>query len=91
MPKAVKDIELTNLPDVIDLPSHDGAFLLLRYHGKPVGKIILPAKDGKLILADHSKEIEKEVEKHLKYAVIDHFLISDESSKIPDTPANIDI
>jgi glycosyltransferase involved in cell wall biosynthesis len=82
MPKAVKDIELTNMPAAIDnLESYDGAFLLLRYHKKPVGKIILPAKDGKIVLKDHQKEIQKVIEKHLRYAAVDHFLFSDEEEK----------
>lgn len=78
MPKAVKDIELTNMPPTIDdLHSYDGAFLLLRYHGKPVGRIIIPAKNGRIILADHFNEIEKAVDHLLKYAVVDHFLFSE--------------
>jgi GT2 family glycosyltransferase len=79
MPKAVKNIELTNMPDTIDdLQSYDGAFLLLRYHGSPVGKIILPAKGGKIVIADHLDEIKKAVNKRLKYAAVDHFLFWDQ-------------
>jgi glycosyltransferase involved in cell wall biosynthesis len=92
MPKAVKDIELTNMPVFIDnLHSYDGAFLLLRYHGRPVGKIILPVSDGRIILAHHFNEIQKAVEKHLKDAVVDHFLFSDEEEKIQSSnvPATI--
>jgi GT2 family glycosyltransferase len=75
MPKVVKDIELTNLPDVIDnLQSYDGAFCLLRYYGKPVGKIILPAKDGKIVLKDHLEKIKAAVKKDWKKAVLQHFL-----------------
>src|SRR4029079_7806773 len=92
MPKAVKDIELTNMPSVIDnLQSYDGAFLLLRFHEKPVGKIILPAKDGKIILADHLGEIQKASANYLRYAVVDHFLFADEEEKnnAPDARATI--
>ncbi|HTM91086.1 MAG TPA: glycosyltransferase [Flavisolibacter sp.] len=79
MPKAVRDIELTKLPVLIDnLHSYDGAFLLLRYHGRPVGRIILPTKNGQIILADHLKEIQEAVDKLLKHVITDHFLFSDE-------------
>jgi GT2 family glycosyltransferase len=91
MPKAVRDIELSNLPPTIDnLQSYDGAFLLLRYHGRPVGRIILPVKNGKIILADHFNKIEKEVAQHLKHAVADHFLFSDEEKEL-QTKATIAI
>ena len=82
MPKAVKNIELTNMPETIDdLQSYDGAFLLLRYHGSPVGKIILPAKGGKIIIADHLDEIRKAASKRLKYAAVDHFLFSEQKQQ----------
>lgn len=92
MPKAVKDIELTKMPAVVDgLERYDGAFFLLRYHGKPVGKVILPAKNGKIILSDHQQEIEKATKKHLKYAMIDHFLFEDEEEQTRDLPVTIAI
>jgi len=82
MPKAVKNIELTNLPHTIEhLESYDGAFLLLRYHGSPVGKIILPAKSGTIVIAEHLEEIRKAVKKRLKYAAVDHFLFSDQKQR----------
>jgi GT2 family glycosyltransferase len=82
MPKAVKNIELSNMPAFIDgLSSYDGAFLLLRYYGKPVGKIVLPAKNGQIILADHIGKIKDAVKKDLKEAVVDHFLFSDYKSE----------
>lgn len=82
MAKAVRNIELTNMPPVIDhLENYDGAFLVFRYYGKPVGKIILPAKNGKIILADCKKQINKAIGKRLKYAVVDHFLFPDEENK----------
>jgi GT2 family glycosyltransferase len=85
MPKAVKNIELTNMPSVIDdLHSYDGAFLLLRYYGKPVGKIILPAKNGKIVLADHLEKIKAAVvKKDWKKAVVNHFLFSDDEEQLP--------
>jgi GT2 family glycosyltransferase len=90
MPKAVKDIELTGMPPVIDdLQAYDGVFLLLRYHGKPVGKIILPAKNGRVVLADHLNVIQKTVEKRLKYAEVDQFLFSDEEEQISNIRATI--
>lgn len=89
MPKAVKDIELSNLPASIEnLQSYDGAFLLLRYHGRPVGKVVLPVKDGKIILADHLEKIYSAVDKHLKHAAVDHFLFADEEA-IPQIKATI--
>jgi len=82
MPKAVKDIELTEMPDIIEgLQSYDGCFFLLRYYGKPVGKITLPAKNGKIILADHLEKIKKATEKNLWYTSVDHFLFADEEEK----------
>jgi len=83
MPKAVKNIELTNVPTIIDdLKSYDGAFLLLRYHGTPIGKIILPAKNGKIIVADYLQEIRQAVKKRLKYAAVDHFLFSNQKDNV---------
>lgn len=83
MPKAVKNIELTNMPALIDgLSSYDGAFLLLRYYGTPVGKIVLPAKNGQIILADYIEKIKAAVKKDLKEAVVDHFLYSDRNEKL---------
>src|SRR4029079_11526064 len=63
----------------------------LRFHEKPVGKIILPAKDGKIILADHLGEIQKASANYLRYAVVDHFLFADEEEKnnAPDARATI--
>ena len=81
MPKAIKNIELTSMPAVIDVSPYDGAFLLLRYYGKPVGKIILPAKEGKIALADHLERIKKEIKKDLEKAAADHFLFADEEEK----------
>jgi GT2 family glycosyltransferase len=79
MPKAVRDIELTNLPDVItDLDGYDGAFLLLRYRGKPVGKMVLPARDGQIIPAAYHQEIKKATEKELRSAITDYFLFGEE-------------
>jgi GT2 family glycosyltransferase len=83
MPKAVKNIELTKLPPVIDdLGTYDGAFCLLRYHGKPVSKIILPAKDGKIILKNHLPNIKAAIKKDWKKAVVNHFLFSEEETEI---------
>lgn len=79
MPKAVKNIELTNMPAVIgNLQPYDGAFLLLRYHGKPVGKIVLPAKNGEIVLANHLQKIHEAVKKDIKKAALDHFLFGKE-------------
>lgn len=79
MPKAVKNIELSNMPSAIeDLHSYDGAFCLLRYHGKPVGQIMLPAKDGRIILEDHLEKIKAATKKDWEDAVVDHFLFSDD-------------
>jgi len=94
MPKAVKNIELTNMPATIDdLQSYDGAFLLLRYHGTPVGKIILPAKNERIIIADHLEVIREAAKKRLKYAAVDHFLFSDQKDKVEaiDIPSTIAI
>ena len=78
MPKAIKNIELTNMPETIEgLQLYDHVFILLRYHGKPVGKVILPVKNGALRLADHRDEIHKAVEGPIKFAAVDHFLFSD--------------
>jgi GT2 family glycosyltransferase len=83
MPKGVKNIELTDLPDVIDnLQSYDGAFLLLRYYGKPVGKIVLPAKNSRIVLADHLDNIKAAIKKKWKDAVVDHFLFSDDETTL---------
>lgn len=85
MPKVVRDIELTNMPAFIDnIYGYDDAFLLLRYQNKPVGKITLPVKDGKIVFEDHQSAIQKAIKNRLRYAVVDHFLFSDEEEKQTD-------
>ncbi len=92
MPKAVRDIELTHMPVTIDgLHGYNGIFLLLRYHSKPVGKIILPVKNGTAHPGDHLKDIQKVVQDQLKYAVVDHFLFSDEEIQPPAIRATISV
>jgi GT2 family glycosyltransferase len=92
MPKAVKDIELTNMPAVInDLNGYDGVFLLLRYGATPVGKIILPVKNGIIVLANHKDELEKAIEKNLKYAVVDRFLFWNEAEKFSHSDTSVTI
>ena len=93
MPKAIKNIELTNIPHALDIdPVYDGAFLLLRYHSKIIGKIILPANNGKIVLNNHLEEIHKATKKHLWYATVDHFLFSDlEETQVYNSPATIAI
>ena len=82
MPKAVKDIELTNMPaSIVGLDSYDGVFVLLRYHNKPVGKIILPVKNGSVSFTDHLEEIEKAVGKQVKQEAVNHFLFSPDDNQ----------
>ena len=84
MPKAIKNIELTNLPHFLELEEkYDGAFILLRYHGKVIDKIILPAKGGRISIDEHLEEIRKASKKHLWYAAVDHFLGEEEQVPLP--------
>lgn len=93
MPKAVLNIELTSMPAIINTAhSYDGAFLLLRYYGKPVGKIVLPAKNGQIVLADHVEKIKAAIKKEMKEAFVTHFLFADsedglQHNRIPVTIA----
>lgn len=81
---------MTKLPGSIELsPSYDGAFLLLRYYGKPVGTVILPATKGKILVSDHLKEIRRAVEQRLKSASVDHFLFPDAYPKPPSYPVTV--
>jgi GT2 family glycosyltransferase len=90
MPRAIKNIELTELPGTIEVgDAYDAAFILLRYHGKVIGKIVLPAKYGKIIVADHLQEIEKATKKHLWYAGVEHFLSAEVVDEMPTPSATV--
>jgi GT2 family glycosyltransferase len=90
MPRAITNIELTELPGSVAVAdTYDAAFILLRYHGKVIGKIVLPAKDGKIVLTDHLQELEKATKKHLWYAAVEHFLSPDEEEPVATTTATI--
>jgi GT2 family glycosyltransferase len=90
MPKAIKNIELTSLPRNITVgEGYDGAFILLRYYGKVIAKMVLPAKGGEIVIADHMATIEKVSKKHLWYAGVEHFLSADEEEPIAKTTATV--
>ncbi|MGZ3853429.1 MAG: glycosyltransferase family 2 protein [Flavisolibacter sp.] len=90
MPKAIKNIELTELPQAIEVNEpYDGAFILLRYFGKVIGKVTLPAKDQKIILKDHIEAIQQAVEKHLWFAGVEHFLSDGEEKAITGTGVTV--
>ena len=58
MPTAVLDIDLQNLPSQIDgLDHYEKAYVLIRFKGKPAGKIILPVSNGSLSLREHYEQL----------------------------------
>jgi GT2 family glycosyltransferase len=62
MPTAILDLEIESLPKELSVGSHyNKVFLLLRFKGKPIGKIILPVSMGCLFLEEHAGAIMDEV------------------------------
>jgi glycosyltransferase involved in cell wall biosynthesis len=53
MPSKVLDLDLARQPgDITGLGAYDRAFLLLRWHGRPIGSLWLEVVDGRLAAAD---------------------------------------
>src|SRR5687768_13425426 len=49
MPTAVLDLDLARLPPVIQLPArYRTALALVRFHGKPTGRVTLPVVQGRV-------------------------------------------
>ena len=47
MPTAIVELDAAALPDALRVdPRYDAAFVLVRWHGHPVGQLTLPARDG---------------------------------------------
>jgi GT2 family glycosyltransferase len=90
MPKAIKNIELTSLPRTIPVGEcYDGAFILLRYYGKVIAKMVLPAKGGEIVIADHMAAIEKASKKHLWFAGVEHFLSAGAEDPVAKSTATV--
>ena len=54
MATAVLDIDLNNLPaEIAGLDAYSKALILLRYNGKPVGKVTVHVLNGKIITEDY--------------------------------------
>ncbi|HEU4633241.1 MAG TPA: glycosyltransferase [Flavisolibacter sp.] len=87
MPTAVLDLDLTKLPSEIDgLKAYDRAFILLRYKGRPVGKIMVPVTNGSLIIENYYPGFINAVEPELKTAWLHDHLQWDETDTIDFTP-----
>ena len=79
MPTAVLNLDLTNLPAQISVPDHyTRAYILIRYKGRPVGKIWVPVKSGQLTTAHVYPDIMNAVEPELKKAWLHDYLQWDE-------------
>lgn len=58
MPAAILDIDFNNLPkQITGLDRYKEALILLRFKGKPLGKIILPVSEGSIVIKDHYNQI----------------------------------
>jgi glycosyltransferase involved in cell wall biosynthesis len=69
MATVVLDLDLTNLPcEITGLAKYSKAFILIRYKGKPIGKITVPVYDGYLNLEQVYHDIINAVEYKLKIA-----------------------
>ena len=87
MPTAVLDLDLTKLPSEIGgLKAYDRAFILLRYKGRPVGKIMVPVTNGSIIIENYYPGFINAVEPELKTAWLHDHLQWDETDIIDFTP-----
>src|SRR4051794_3202703 len=58
MATALLDLNLEDLPSEIIVQNHySNAFVLLRFKGRPVGKIIIPVFDGRLMVEENHNKI----------------------------------
>ena len=58
MATALLDLELTHLPENIDgLDPYTQVYLLIRFHGQPVGKALLPVRNGRIDNPDLRQEL----------------------------------
>lgn len=56
MPTAVLDLDVEHLPPEVSLPArYDEAFILLRWRGRPIGRVTLPVTQG-VILGAHLRD-----------------------------------
>ena len=75
MALAVRDLELTDLPATVDVePHHDGAWFLLRRHGRPVGALQRRAEDGVVSTDGLEAELRATTDHGLDEARVDRFL-----------------
>jgi GT2 family glycosyltransferase len=53
MPTAILDLDLQRLPDRLDVPpACQSASILVRYGASPLGKVVLPVRDGRVVAPD---------------------------------------
>lgn len=92
MATAILDLGLEKLPkEITGLDGYDRALALLRFRGRPVGKIILPISGGTIRSADfHEQLFDAAEERPWEYWLRD-FLDCDESRKQPLPSATIAI
>ncbi len=82
MATAVLDLDLINLPsEITGLTAYSGAFILIRFKGKPVGKIIVPVYDGCIKIEQIYPAMSDAVEPSLKKAWLYDYLDWDERDK----------
>jgi glycosyltransferase involved in cell wall biosynthesis len=86
MATAVLDLDLINLPsEITGLTAYLKAFILIRFKGKPIGKITVPINNGSIRVEQIYPVIISEVEPILKKVWIKDFLGWDERDKIDFT------
>lgn len=89
MPTAVLDLDLSNLPETITVPAHYArAFMLLRYKGRPVGKLTANLTNGRLKTAHIYQDMLQVAEPALKNVWLHHQLQWDETAVTDAAPPN---
>lgn len=86
MATAVLDLDFANLPsEVTGLTAYSSTFILIRFKGKPVGKITVPVYDGCIKIEQIYQAIINAVEPTLKKAWLHDYLAWDERDQIEFT------
>jgi glycosyltransferase involved in cell wall biosynthesis len=83
MPTAVLDLDLKNLPSQITgLSAYTKAFILIRYNGKPLGKLTVPVFNGSLNIENYRQDLLNAIEPELRIAWLHDYLYWDEISTV---------
>lgn len=92
MPTAVLDLELTKLPEHIAVPApYTKAYILIRYKGRPVGKLWTPVSGSMLTTAHIYPDMMNAVEPELKKAWLHEYLDWDERDLVRSVPLTVTV